>query len=635
MSELEKLKDRVVAEKGSPTPAHDFGPSLSVSYIGAVEPPNGGWIGQLPGEAAQQLAFYLNETWPLEGEGSVGLHVHAGKIAPFPPIEGYDTTLDTYDVEQQRHNTIRIENRRLASFGRYATGFNTLKELASTCIAQVTQEDDLEVYDSHILRQKEKTCQLPAGSDGGSRFGRHRDNHDNPGKSVLRYSLSIILTGIRGGHAPSSMRVWEPSGLPSLEYPTVAGGYVLFRSQHLHASEPGKPHQGTLLKLVFFFKKRKDAHPTGGYCDHLNRPYFDPAVFMDASSYVHHRLGAVKESMELAGVVTLADVWRTAHALMPLVVAEVEETHGRRGMTRGIVWSSGMCSSVCFGRGVVDRIVASEADRCAPRSIFPPSSFSTQESMREQITRCTELDDMSWNMTGRVERVNATTYPQPRRKSWSVVLDELDTHEDGRKRYELFSYSQSYRTVDDWRGSPMPVAVFQLGVRCWTAAWAQLSPISQACPPTGCQLMAYLTVFNSSVGRHRDNGVQAPEGKHGRLGNSEDENSQIRGSSVLVYTRGPPMTLALSAPPRGKMPWQARKDEYEIEPSLTVSLDEGTLYVLDPRDDENYCHEAWFEQRIIMRGADVRRAYVFRWLSKRRLFYADVAGCDRNRCTGE
>jgi hypothetical protein len=119
------------------------------------------------------------------------------------------------------------------------------------------------------------------------------------------------------------------------------------------------------------------------------------------------------------------------------------------------------------------------------------------------------------------------------------------------------------------------------------------------------------------------------------LGNSEDENSQIRGSSVMVYSMGPPMTFALSTPPGSKAPWQAPKRTYEIQASLTVSLDDGTLYVLDPRDDENCCHEAWFEESTLAHGADVRRAYVFRWLSKQKLFFADGVGSDRNRCTGE
>ena len=86
------------------------------------------------------------------------------------------------------------------------------------------------------------------------------------------------------------------------------------------------------------------------------------------------------------------------------------------------------------------------------------------------------------------------------------------------------------------------------------------------------------------------------------------------------------MTFALSSPPLGKPPWDVTKQEYEIEPSLTLTLEEGTSYVLDPRDDENHCHEAWFECDIIARGADVLCAYVFRWLSRQHLFYVDRAG---------
>ena len=166
----------------------------------------------------------------------------------------------------------------------------------------------------------------------------------------------------------------------------------------------------------------------------------------------------------------------------------------------------------------------------------------------------------------------------------------------------------------------MPVAVFNLGVACWQAVWEHLSPISQVCPPTGCQLMIYQTLFGACIGRHRDNGLQPPDGSHGRLGNSEDENSQIRGSSVLVFTKGPPMTFALSSPPAHLKPWTATKTEYEIDPELTIPLGDGTLYVLTPRTDEQCCHEAWFEESVLRRGADVRRAYVFRWLSKSRLF---------------
>ena len=44
----------------------------------------------------------------------------------------------------------------------------------------------------------------------------------------------------------------------------------------------------------------------------------------------------------------------------------------------------------------------------------------------------------------------------------------------------------------------MPRPVGDLGVACWAAAWSYLSPISQVCPPTGCQLMAYSNLGGSS-----------------------------------------------------------------------------------------------------------------------------------------
>ena len=145
-------------------------------------------------------------------------------------------------------------------FGRYVTGFTNARFEALAHAKKLTGESDLEVYDAHILRQLEKNRQTPTGSDGGARFGEHRDNHDNPGsvgrgKSTIRYSMSIILNSVRPSAVASSMQVLEPSGLSSVEYPRVAGGYTLFRSQALHKSTCGAPHQGTIMKLVFFFRK--------------------------------------------------------------------------------------------------------------------------------------------------------------------------------------------------------------------------------------------------------------------------------------------------------------------------------------------------------------------------------------------
>jgi hypothetical protein len=84
----------------------------------------------------------------------------------------------------------------------------------------------------------------------------------------------------------------------------------------------------------------------------------------------------------------------------------------------------------------------------------------------------------------------------------------------------FFSYSQSYRVPTDWRGQLMPYDVFLLGDACWRASYDVLTPISQACQPTGCQGLFYHPAFDSKIGRHRDNGLLV-EDSHARLGHSE------------------------------------------------------------------------------------------------------------------
>ena len=52
---------------------------------------------------------------------------------------------------------------------------------------------------------------------------------------------------------------------------------------------------------------------------------------------------------------------------------------------------------------------------------------------------------------------------------------------------------------------PIPCSVYTLGVAVWRAAYEFLTDLSRACPPTGCQLLLYYSLFQSAIGRHRDN----------------------------------------------------------------------------------------------------------------------------------
>ena len=54
------------------------------------------------------------------------------------------------------------------------------------------------------------------------------------------------------------------------------------------------------------------------------------------------------------------------------------------------------------------------------------------------------------------------------------------------------------------------------------------------------------------------------------------------------------------------------------------------MYVLDPRDDEDFCHEAWFKSVDKALGSSVRIAFAFRWLSKKHRFFCEVSGEQRH-----
>ena len=233
-----------------------------------------------------------------------------------------------------------------------------------------------------------------------------------------------------------------------------------------------------------------------------------------------------------------------------------------------------------------------------------------------------------------------TTYPQPRRKSWSVVgshggiCDAYWDEETEAYVYDAFNYTAAKRLAEDWKAYPMPLAVFELGVALWRIALPFLHGPSTKEPPNGCQLCAYYSLFGGAMVRHRDNFTTEQMLEHGLSSERHtfdewmrvlpgshhggDANSQVLGSFVLVWTDGDaPMDFKLSFPPPDAR--DTHRGNYLIHPLFTVSLSRGTLYIFPPLDDIFFCHEAVFPA-----GAHgYRHAFVFRWLSSARQFYLD------------
>jgi hypothetical protein len=191
-----------------------------------------------------------------------------------------------------------------------------------------------------------------------------------------------------------------------------------------------------------------------------------------------------------------------------------------------------------------------------------------------RVSQCPELDKMLVLQNGsslpRVQ-LNATDYQQPRRISWSVVVRGAHEDADGDLVITMYTYTFSGTEPANWHARPMPMPIFQLGAHLFHAVRDRLSASCQHSPPTACQLLCYYTAFLSDIGQHKDNftlqdlvrameamkrrGLTPQQAFEEAVNESKgtpsggDENSQLMGSDVLVYTEcNEPMLFELSFP---------------------------------------------------------------------------------------
>jgi len=139
------------------------------------------------------------------------------------------------------------------------------------------------------------------------------------------------------------------------------------------------------------------------------------------------------------------------------------------------------------------------------------------------------------------------------------------------------------------------------------------------------------------MGRHRDNwcaqdAVAALTRGEDVLGDaaghsvSASGNSQDPLSDVLIWSEGDvTMEVLLSYPRSTSEGDVSSRDSYLVHPRLKFPCAGGTLFVFSHLDDLHYCHEA----RVVQMpgqgpaaSAGCRFAFVFRWLSLEKLFYA-------------
>ena len=288
--------------------------------------------------------------------------------------------------------------------------------------------------------------------------------------------------------------------------------------------------------------------------------------------------------------------------------------------------------------------VVRQASEHIPSALVPLKT-DTRESLMARVASCVWLDQINVQYPAAANINSSTTSMEALRKSYSVVVEDKHVYDGeaggggdgkGEEVYTLFSYTQANRRPHDWRGTPMPWAVFELGLHCWRAAWPHLALESRRAPPTHVQVMVYHWLRKAKVGQHRDNSwvkerEQRASGEvHAPPTVAGSENSQAQNSSVMVFTTGTaPMVFTLAFAEHGA-PLDCPRDRYIIHPSFQMQLGHGTLSILDPIDDLFFTHGAQFDgdYRVTTIDGDPtwwRLGWVFRWLGAEKDFYADPA----------
>lgn len=277
----------------------------------------------------------------------------------------------------------------------------------------------------------------------------------------------------------------------------------------------------------------------------------------------------------------------------------------------------------------------------------------TKDVLLLRVSQCPELDKMLVLQNGsslpRVQ-LNATDYQQPRRISWSVVVRGAHEDADGDLVITMYTYTFSGTEPANWHARPMPMPIFQLGAHLFHAVRDRLSASCQHSPPTACQLLCYYTAFLSDIGQHKDNftlqdlvrameamkrrGLTPQQAFEEAVNESKgtpsggDENSQLMGSDVLVYTEcNEPMLFELSFPDP-ENPYGDKKT-YRVHPCYAYPLGNGSVFVFKGMDDLFFYHEARFAlhaRGCVGKQDGYRFAFVFRWLTSERDFFME------NRC---
>ena len=115
-------------------------------------------------------------------------------------------------------------------------------------------------------------------------------------------------------------------------------------------------------------------------------------------------------------------------------------------------------------RPVVDQDVRSAALMEVPNHAWQRAT-DTADTLRDRLAASTFFEDSHVFKGGRLGkkrvRLNEVVYPQPRRRSWSVLVAAAHKDGDGDTVQTLLNYTAAGRAPSDWRSRVMPAAVYE------------------------------------------------------------------------------------------------------------------------------------------------------------------------------
>ena len=276
--------------------------------------------------------------------------------------------------------------------------------------------------------------------------------------------------------------------------------------------------------------------------------------------------------------------------------------------------------------------VYDEVYKLLPMNLFPEKG-ETDETMMNKMKK-TPFLDVTYNIfqNKNPKPLNETvTSMQPARRTCGVVTkrahifvsDLPPGEEEGNGDYvvSMYGYLNCASPTNLNTSLPMKNVEYAMLLSIWEKCWPWLSKVSRESPPTGFQFLIYHRCLQRRMGRHRDgfrsnvitnlmNGYDVPWGEH--------EPKQLRGSSVVIFTRGRPMRIKLYYATIEKDLTQQTK-EFISSDSFQMVMGDGYITVLDPIDDMLMLHSVeWEGDGDEM---DHREAWVYRWLEKTYDYY--------------